>query len=566
MQEATSRCNEFVYERLNTTAQEIRILVMYPSDDPASDIYCELIPVDLALFSKLGIERYPFMALSYVWGDLSPPEKIFLQGKRKEVTPNLFAALRRLRDRCLPSLLWVDSLCIDQGNIEEKNHQIGLMSLIYAKAGRVLMWLGEEANDSGLAMRLLFFLDFELSQHDYKLSPDDEHFFIKLLLSGTLDTVNNTALGHFLGRSYWSRVWIVQEVVLAKDATLCCGQWGINFKVILALYELIGFIPDLTNMFVPNKNKIQIGQLGKAFGIFAHESPMKLLDIFLLGRSRSASNKLDYIYGFLGLVNLKKEILTPNYNKSLLSVSKDVFNSIIQQDGDIDVLSLCRGLSEGTSYERFEQLDRLGWPSWLPDWTRKFIFAGQRMESIILNEAGQQCYKAAGQSQPKLNIIDDGLVLAIDGYLFDNVVSTTNWNGSVTENWKMFSQLPKDGTSFESIDARQSAFAQMIFLGQFGNGDIYAKAEKLIGPSFNEFANHQAESEGRTKETCNENSKTAIEEADEADEADRASEYNTSPQSRMTTSQEDTYCYFLRSEGNKLIVAESKDKGSEGKQ
>ena len=222
----------------------------------------------------------------------SPPEKIFLQGKRKEVTPNLFAALRRLRDRCLPSLLWVDSLCIDQGNTEEKNHQIGLMSLIYARAGRVLMWLGEEANDSGLAMLLLFFLDFELSQHDYKLSPDYKHLFLKLLLD-MFDTVNNIALWHLLDRSYWSRVWIVQEVVLAKDATLCCGQWGINFKVILALYELIGFIPDLTNIFVMNKNKIQIGQLGKASEIFTHESPMKLLDIFLLARSRSASNELD---------------------------------------------------------------------------------------------------------------------------------------------------------------------------------------------------------------------------------------------------------------------------------
>ena len=176
------------------------------------------------------------------------------------------------------------------------------------------------------------------------------------------------------------------------------------------------------------------------------------------------------------MANLKKEILTPDYNKSLLSVSKDVFDSIIQQDGDIDVLSLCRGLSDGTSYERFEQLDRLGWPSWLRDWTRKFIFAGQRMESIILSETGQQCYKAAGQSQPKLKIMDDGLVLAIDGYLFDNVVSTTDWNKSVTEKWEMFSQLPENGTSFESIDARQSAFKKTFFLGQLDNGDINTKA------------------------------------------------------------------------------------------
>ena len=83
VQEATPRYNEFVYERLNTTAQEIRILVMYPSDDPASDICCELVPVDLAFFSKLGIERYPFMALSYVWGDLSPVE---MRGRRIRLT------------------------------------------------------------------------------------------------------------------------------------------------------------------------------------------------------------------------------------------------------------------------------------------------------------------------------------------------------------------------------------------------------------------------------------------------------------------------------------------------
>jgi hypothetical protein len=68
------------------------------------------------------------------------------------VTKNLHAALFRLRDRSLERILWIDALCIDQKNVEEKGQQVQLMAKIYSKAARVLVWLGETEDNSDIAL------------------------------------------------------------------------------------------------------------------------------------------------------------------------------------------------------------------------------------------------------------------------------------------------------------------------------------------------------------------------------------------------------------------------------
>jgi hypothetical protein len=80
------------------------------------------------------------------------------------VGPNLYAALKRLRHERYSMLLWVDAICIDQSNIEERNHQVKLMDLIYKNAKIVFMWLGEEADGSDLAMEILSLCENQIVQ------------------------------------------------------------------------------------------------------------------------------------------------------------------------------------------------------------------------------------------------------------------------------------------------------------------------------------------------------------------------------------------------------------------
>jgi hypothetical protein len=64
------------------------------------------------------------------------------------VTVNLHAALSRLRDHPFERIIWVDAICINQENPEEREQQVQLMAKIYSKAHHVIVWLGEEARDT----------------------------------------------------------------------------------------------------------------------------------------------------------------------------------------------------------------------------------------------------------------------------------------------------------------------------------------------------------------------------------------------------------------------------------
>ncbi|KIN08291.1 hypothetical protein OIDMADRAFT_98373, partial [Oidiodendron maius Zn] len=97
-----------------------------------------------------------YEALSYVWGSLKNPKNaIMSDGSSISITNNLDIALRHLRYTTEDRQLWVDSLCINQEDIKEKNSQIPLMGSIYRLANRVLAWLGPEENDSGHALQII---------------------------------------------------------------------------------------------------------------------------------------------------------------------------------------------------------------------------------------------------------------------------------------------------------------------------------------------------------------------------------------------------------------------------
>jgi hypothetical protein len=93
-----------------------------------------------------------YEALSYVWGDLDNPRSIYIGEHDLPVTKNLHAALSHLRNFSLERIIWVDAICIDQKNTKEKEQQIQAMAKIYSQANRVLVWLGETADNSDQAL------------------------------------------------------------------------------------------------------------------------------------------------------------------------------------------------------------------------------------------------------------------------------------------------------------------------------------------------------------------------------------------------------------------------------
>ncbi|KAI0468342.1 HET-domain-containing protein [Xylaria cf. heliscus] len=180
-----------VYEPLPTPTS-IRVLLLAPGERDDSNVFCWLLPSDLdldhgkfpsstphpvkTLSSGIGKHdgddesefefpvyldmdsdpgprqrMHPFQryeALSYVWGDPGDPQHIFFDGGVPfPVTRNLYAALRSLRLPHSGRKLWIDALCIDQSNYEEKNVQLGLMTRVYQQAEKVIAYLPLDAQD-----------------------------------------------------------------------------------------------------------------------------------------------------------------------------------------------------------------------------------------------------------------------------------------------------------------------------------------------------------------------------------------------------------------------------------
>ncbi|KAG4442480.1 hypothetical protein IFR05_002032 [Cadophora sp. M221] len=129
------------YEQLDPNRREIRLISLLPGKlfDP--------IAVALAPFSLDDEDTPAYEALSYVWGETSDPQNIELNWVTFPVTANLYMALQFLRIPSGIRILWVDAICINQDDVEERNNQVSLMGSIYSSAWRVLCWLGDFKDD-----------------------------------------------------------------------------------------------------------------------------------------------------------------------------------------------------------------------------------------------------------------------------------------------------------------------------------------------------------------------------------------------------------------------------------
>jgi hypothetical protein len=141
--------SQYCYQDLIPGPDSIRLLRLLPSEDEDANIQCQLFDYSL---QDLGKRSHPYEALSYVWGKLGKTLSIFVDKLDLPVTPSLYEALIRLRHRYIERIIWVDAICINQENQREKEQQILSMAKIYSQASCVVVWLGEAADNSDLAL------------------------------------------------------------------------------------------------------------------------------------------------------------------------------------------------------------------------------------------------------------------------------------------------------------------------------------------------------------------------------------------------------------------------------
>jgi hypothetical protein len=273
----TTIMGDIPYHPLDAEKKEIRLLTIQPGewDDV---VRCRLDTVSLD-------EKPVYEALSYVWGGSvdEPAERagIIVDAVGTMVTVNLQRALRRLRDAKSDRVMWVDALCINQGDAAERGHQVGKMNAVFSSCSRCMIWLGEEA-DYPLAPYLLpkirrksnaafkkyiesqgktsinpihrsvsldvgshcdSWLDVETGFDLARMLGEDKHLyempFYRITEFPEYEFCKNWvnawySLVNILGeRPWWRRTWTVQEAVLPELATLQLGKHQVGLNTLL---------------------------------------------------------------------------------------------------------------------------------------------------------------------------------------------------------------------------------------------------------------------------------------------------------------------------------------------
>lgn len=311
-----------------------------------------------------------YKALSYAWGDHGETRKISIvqnqhQGWLK-VPVSLHDALETLRDETEELLVWADSVCINQQDSLEKSMQLPQIPDIYGKAEQVVIWLGAEKDDSKLAQKLLRNIAYE----DVDL--------------GTFSELGSVVA--LFDRDYWSRLWVVQEILHAKDIWVYCGSSRLHWnyytrssKWFRSRKNSLSKIPALTGAKVVFTRLVTSQHRLSPLQILCHHGPASilhmhrtrkpymdddisyLLQVMRLSRTKLASDPKDKVYGILGILPVE---LQDRFRIDYTLPVKDIYTDVVEvllEKGKIDVI--CESIHFPP------HISNLNLPSWVPDWS-----------------------------------------------------------------------------------------------------------------------------------------------------------------------------------------------------
>jgi Heterokaryon incompatibility protein (HET) len=231
----TSRLTLYKYDKLSSS-DSVRLLILRGAENRDQEIYCELVEQQVA-HTSTSTATYPlpspdqsrlsYEALSWCWGDDKRDKVLRIhrrgsldgqgQSYRFMIPGNLESALRALRHADQDRPLWIDAICINQADFDERNKQVPRMKHIYGDAINVCVWIGEADETSSRAFEFIREIISNLWEFD------------KMCTNPTRGKDWN-ALSRLMQRPWFSRRWVVQEIALAQKAWIYCGKDNISWQ------------------------------------------------------------------------------------------------------------------------------------------------------------------------------------------------------------------------------------------------------------------------------------------------------------------------------------------------
>ncbi|PMD48216.1 HET-domain-containing protein [Hyaloscypha variabilis F] len=436
------------YKPLDPTQQQIRLLKFLPSNDD------EVLSFALLDNRPLESVRSRYTALSYCAGDPRKTKAIYVNGARFNAFANLEYALREVVQywrkngmNAEEELLWVDQVCINQSNPDERSHQVGQMRDIYTAADRVLIALETEEMEPRSGIGIEWLLEIKRG-FDILLpnKPNQEWMFDFLVTSFSHARFQDGFLDFYqmICSPWWQRGWIYQEFVVASEANFLYGGASVSWRDMhTVLYDLVDEKKTPFRALLIRVNQWWGRDSGRLYeSIMMHDQPSnkqlsqlrqcrddsKLFEtVYLLMRRKhfwkgptglmgwlessqtcQTSDPRDRVYAFLGLAHPQYNII-PDYSPSntIEKLTLEVARKVLEAEGTLDFLTYVRERPYRDSGAR---------PSWVPDLNKLHSNKG----SIFDGE------KAGTLENPKLtrvnaSINDSGAILTVEGIRLDTM-------------------------------------------------------------------------------------------------------------------------------------------------
>lgn len=386
----------------------------------------------------------PYFGLSYVWGDPSELEPLLISGSELGITTNLHSALVHinmvrdtLRDGVACTLavryphlfLWVDALCINQADVQERSRQILRMGTMFSSAFTTLIWLGtaEETLSGddvcGVKMSLLSEVDLRALQKAlHGMSSSDTSCDLFKVPSYPVDLTSFEVQGllaahiKLMRRPWHERSWVTQEICLSqRDALALVGRVVYNMRALFGF----GHRCSTTNAHITSGahqlGSIRLWDCWAAMNATMGWSYMpsyissthfralpvaqQLLLIIRRNNRKEASVPYDKIYSALGLIDATSlpSALTPDYQQSFEQVCRQYTRYLLSHTQDLQLL-----VAESLQHQ----------PSWVVDFAKPFkgiLYPGPFIPDPLNPHTG--------------HFTDDGLGLVVHGARTGRVVA-----------------------------------------------------------------------------------------------------------------------------------------------
>jgi hypothetical protein len=431
---------------------------------------------------RLPEDRYKYEALSYTWDlDSETPRKtptlpIRCNGLEVFVGVNLANALRRLRRKQVSRMVWADALCINQTNMAEKSQQVSRMNLIYENASQVVIWLGDSGTKCDRPLSYGFDIQspphypyqafsgvcavvnawrarsgydgsIPAATHSPGLAiPPEETWEIQEsstykpwrsipeLNDGPLSDVEEWGrIFEIYNRPWFSRLWVVQEVALARSAIVLWDDCEISWEWIGLAAAIIRTNYDAIAAVIQSHPKIHIQSsmhkgIINCYLMFRLSKSQKYIpaiqltfcELLKLTRHFGCRDDRDRVYGLLGLPTADdiSRTLVPDYRDSIAEVFGHVAKKIIGSSLSLTILSSVQRDENHVWYTKNATCDEEKFdptmPSWVPQWN-VLLTRG-------LTPPHGTGFAASSNTQLQLQHTDDPLKLKVRGILVDSVV------------------------------------------------------------------------------------------------------------------------------------------------